>query len=139
MNDRQVVSVAPYLDVLYRHWLASVCSFVVGGGITVCAILMLPDVYGSTTTILIEPQEVAQAYVAAPSASDTLNRVRILSAEALSRVRLEEVISTFNLYPRERAAHEPMDEIVDYMRRHIAVDLAGADDSRSSERLNSFK
>jgi polysaccharide biosynthesis transport protein len=138
MQDRQVVSVAPYLDVLYRHWLASVCSVVVGIGLTVFTLVLLPDVYKSTTTVLIEPQQIAQAYVAGSSPSETLNRVKMLNAEALSRSQLEEVISSFNLYPRERAAHEPMDQIVDYMRRHTAVDLAASDDSRGSDRLNSF-
>jgi succinoglycan biosynthesis transport protein ExoP len=139
MNQRQVVSLRPYLDVMHRHWLASICSLMVGLGITACLLLLLPDMYESATVILIQPQQVAQSYIAAPSASDTMNRVRILSTEALSRARLEEVVKTFDLYPRERAAHEPMDEIVEYMRNHMTIDFGGRDQAKNTNRLNSFK
>lgn len=138
MNEHfQVLSLKPYLDILYRHRLIAACTLVVGLGITLCLVTMLPDVYMSSAIVLIEPQEVAPAYVTTPAALNPSNRVRILSVEALSRARLEEVIRQLNLYPRERAGGEPMDEVADYMRRHISVNFGDPDDRDAQ--INSFK
>jgi polysaccharide biosynthesis transport protein len=140
MEERQVLSIRPYLDVILRHALTAVCVLAVGIGITICALVMLPDVFRSSTLVLIEPPEVSQSYIAAPTAAETLNRVKILSTEALSRNRLEQVIQELDLYPGQRAAGVPMDELVAYMRKRISIDLTNNDeDSHGSERLNSFR
>jgi protein tyrosine kinase modulator len=138
MNERQVFALRPYLDIVHRHRLTSVCTLLVGLSITACLLIMLPDIFQSTTLILVQPQQVAQGYLATPPTNDTLNRVKILSTEALSRRNLSEVITTFGVYPRERAQHEPMDELVEYMRKRISIDLPTQNDQRKSDRLNSF-
>jgi len=140
MEERQVFSIRPYLDVIHRHALAAICVLAVGIGITASALAMLPDVFQSSTLILIEPPAVSQSYVAAPTAPETLNRVKILSTEALSKNRLKQVIQEMNLYRRQRAAGAPMDQLVAYMRKRISIDLTNNDENPGgSERLNSFR
>ena len=86
----QILSLRPYVDILYRHRIGSMCVAAVGLAIVACLVVMLPDAYRSSSTVLIEPQEVAPAYVTAPAATDLLNRVKVLSAEVLSRARRAE-------------------------------------------------
>jgi polysaccharide biosynthesis transport protein len=137
MNEPgQILSLRPYVDILYRHRIGSMCVAAVGLAITVCLVVMLPDAYRSSSTVLIEPQEVAPAYVTAPAATDLLNRVKILSAEVLSRAQLEQTIRQLDLYPRRRAAHESMDDLVDYMGHHVEINFGDPDNHE--ERLNSF-
>lgn len=137
MNEQQqILSLKPYVDILYRHRIGSGCVGVIGFAITLCLAGILPNVYRSSTSVLIEPQEVSPSYVTAPAAVDMLNRVKILGAEVLSRTQLEQTIRELGLYPRQLAAHGPMDELVDYMRRHITIDFG--DPNNREERINSF-
>jgi polysaccharide biosynthesis transport protein len=141
-EPQAVVSLRPYLDVLYRHRLVSLCLAAVGFGVTLCLLMMLPDVYRSSTVVLIEPQEVAPVYVTSPSSSDLVNRVRILTQEATSQEQLERIIRELNLYPLQRASGEPMDIIADYMRRHILIDYSDQKDqapTSASAQINSLR
>jgi len=42
MNDAKPISVAPYLDIIYRHRLMAACVLALGLGTTLCLLLMLP-------------------------------------------------------------------------------------------------
>jgi succinoglycan biosynthesis transport protein ExoP len=136
MDGLQVVSLRPYLDVLYRHRLGAVCALAIGLGITAFLITILPDVYVSSTLVLIEQQTVAPSSASAPPVPDPVARVNALTDEALSRTRLAEIVRQLNLYPDARAAGAPIDLVADRMRRHILVELNNKDDS---ERPTSFR
>jgi polysaccharide biosynthesis transport protein len=129
MDGLQVVSLRPYLDVLYRHRLGAVCALAVGLGITAFLITILPDVYVSSTVVLIAAQTVAPSSASGPGASDPVARVNALTDEALSRPRLTEIIRQLDLYPAARAAGTPIDLVADRMRRRILVELNSRDDS----------
>ncbi len=122
VNERQIISLRPYVDVLYRHRLGFLCALAVGLSLTAYAAVMLPRVYRSSALLLEEPAEVAASYVAAPSAGDPRERVQLLSRDALGRERLVQIIRALNLYPRERVADEPVDELAERMHHHIAIE-----------------
>jgi polysaccharide chain length determinant protein (PEP-CTERM system associated) len=95
----------------------------VGLGLTLFAAIMLPNVYQSTTLVMIQPQQVPSEYVSAPITSHIRDRLQALSQIALSRTRLEQVITQYQLYGARRAHAEPMEDVVEYMRRHIHIDI----------------
>lgn len=123
MNDAKPISIAPYLDVIYRHRLIAVCVFALGLGTTLCLMVMLPDVYRSTALIVVEPPQVSPDYVdvSNPSArgqsANVSDELEALAHQAFSQARLEEVIRKFGLY-RVRP-DRPLEGKVEYMRRHI--------------------
>jgi polysaccharide chain length determinant protein (PEP-CTERM system associated) len=138
VNQEYQISLAPYFDIIYRHRVSSVCALVAGLGITLSAVIMLPNVYRSTTLVMIQPQEVPSEYVSVPITSHIRDRLQALSQIALSRTRLEEIITRYQLYGSRRARGEPMDGIVQYMRRHIHIDIAEDRNDQRDSRGASF-
>jgi succinoglycan biosynthesis transport protein ExoP len=123
MEQTDHFSLAPYFDILYRHRLSSICALAVGLALTMLAVVLLPSVYRSTTLVIIQPQEVPSAYVSAPVTSHIRDRLQALSQIALSRTRLEQLITQYGLYGALRNRGASMDQIVEYMRRHIHIDI----------------
>jgi succinoglycan biosynthesis transport protein ExoP len=132
------ISLAPYLDIIYRHRVSSLCALAVGLTLSLLAALMLPNVYRSTTLVMIQPQEVPSAYVSAPVTGHIRDRLQALSQIALSRTRLEQIITQYRLYGARRAHAASMDEIVEYMRRHIGIDIPEERNNSSDVKTASF-
>ena len=109
-----------------RKWLGillAVVPLTAGAGI----ILGLPDLYQSTALILIERQQVPEAFVRPTVTSQLEIRLHTLSQEILSRSRLENLINRFGLYPDLRNSRE---EAVGRMRNDIRIELRTGDKNR---------
>jgi polysaccharide biosynthesis transport protein len=123
MNDAKPISIAPYIDVIYRHRLMAVCVCLLGFGTTLCLMLMLPNAYRSTAVIVIEPPQVSPDYVEVdnPAARgqnvNVADELEALEHRAFSQARLEDLIQKFGLYNFRPG--EPLDTMVRYMERHI--------------------
>ena len=82
-----------------RKWLA-VLVFALPLVAAVTAIFALPDLYRSTALVLVERQQVPEAFVASTVTSELETRLHTISQEILSRSRLEGARSPrFGLYP----------------------------------------
>jgi polysaccharide chain length determinant protein (PEP-CTERM system associated) len=138
MGGLQVVSLRPHLDVLYRHRIGAVCAFLVGLGVTAFTLLILPNVFVSSTVVLVQLQTVEAGNVPSARPDDVATRVSALTDQALRRVRLEEIIHQLDLYPRAQAAAVPIDLIADRMRGHVEIEMNSRDD-RDAPRPTSFK
>ena len=135
MNGSKPISIAPYLDVVYRHRLIAVCVFALGLGTTLCLMVMLPNVYRSTAVIVVEPPQVSPDYVDVgnpPVRGQNMNvadQLDALARQAFSQARLEELIRKFGLY--HVRSGQPLETRVEYMRRHI--DLVVPEDAMRYE------
>jgi len=130
MNDElSSVSLAPYVDILHRHRLSFVCTLAVGLLLTVMAVVVLPNVYLSTTLVTIEPQEVPAQYVSAGVTNHIQDRLKILGEKVLSRTQLERIIQQFNLYPERRAKHAATEQLVNYMRGRVDLEVTKEDEN----------
>jgi len=138
MEGLQVVSLGPYVDVLYRHRIGAICAFVVGLGVTAFALMVLPSVFVSSTVVLIEPQTIEASNLPTAPPADAATRVSALTDQALRRARLQEIIHQLKLYPRAIAAGVPIDLIAERMRWHVRIEL-NIRDERSAPRPTSFK
>jgi succinoglycan biosynthesis transport protein ExoP len=137
MNEPQIISLTPQLDVVYRHRLAFSCMLAIGLCLTACAILILPGLYRSTTMVRIEPPQLTAAVATAPFATQARDRFQALNEDALGRISLGRIIGEFKLYPRKRAAGASIDELADYMRGRIALEPVAAQ-PRSDEQPVGF-
>ena len=123
MNDAKPISVAPYLDVVYRHRLIAVCVLALGLGTTLCLMVMLPDVYRSTAVLVVEPAQISSDYIevgnspARAQNASVADELEALAHQAFSQARLEELIRKLGLY--HARPHQPLEGKVEYMRRHI--------------------
>lgn len=115
-----------YIDFIRRkkrHLLIPFfCIFLAGAAVA----LLLPPVYKSTATILIEGQQIPTDFVRTTVTSFAEERIQVITQRIMSRSRLLEIIDRFNLYVdlRERRTTE---EIIDIMRDDIELETISAD------------
>jgi polysaccharide chain length determinant protein (PEP-CTERM system associated) len=86
----------------------------------------LPNIYRSTVTVLVDRQQVPEAFVRTTVTSALEFRLQTMSQEILSRSRLEALISRFGLYTDEKKRMSN-EEVVGRMRRDIQLELKSAD------------
>jgi len=115
-----------------RKWLIIIPAVLIGVG-AAFYIRQLPNQYRSETLILVVPQQVPTSYVRSTVTARIEDRLQSISQQILSRTRLEQVINDFNLYPKERADKELMEDIVETMRtRDIGLNIIRGDSFRVS-------
>jgi len=108
-----------------RKWLAVLVfavPFIAAGSM----IFSLPTFYRSTAVVLVERQQVPEAFVQSTVTSELETRLHTISQEILSRSRLEALITRFNLYPGERK-QGLNEELVERMRKDIKLELKTTD------------
>ena len=88
--------------------------------------LALPPIYESTSTILIEEQQIPHDFVKSTVTGYADQRIQSLNQQILSRTKLLEIIRQFNLYPEMRENY-PQEEIIETMRDNITVELISAE------------
>ena len=115
-----------------RKWLIILPTLIVGA-LGVAYVTLLPNVYRSETLILVVPQRVPESYVRSTVTARIEDRLQSISQQILSRTRLEQVVTDFNLYAKERADKELMEDIVEKMRsKDIGIDIIKGDAFRVS-------
>ena len=83
----------------------------------------LPNVYESTTLIVVKPATLPNTVIPTV-AEDTLTRqLSSITQVVSSRSSLEPLVNKYELYKRERDRGEPMESIIDMMRRDIKVQV----------------
>ena len=133
LDDAEAASRGGGLDRVWalwnrRKWLGIVV-FLLPFTAATAVIMALPDLYQSTALVMIERQQVPEAFVRATVTSELEIRLHTISQEILSRSRLESLISRMGLYSDLRGKAE---EAVDRMRRDIRLELRGADANRGN-------
>lgn len=109
---------------LRRKWLGIVV-FAVPLTAAIAMIVALPDLYESTAVVLIDRQQVPEAFVRPTVTSELEIRLHSISQEILSRSRLEALVARMGLYP-DLKGKGPADEAVNRLRRDIRLELKGA-------------
>jgi len=94
--------------------------------------MLLPSIYKSSTTILIEGQQIPTEFVRTTVTSFAEERIQIITQRIMSRARLLEIINRFNLYPSLKK-RRTTEEIIHIMRDDIELETISADviDSRT--------
>src|SRR5580765_3769453 len=97
----------------------------------VCAAAMtvtmsLPNLYRATTTVIVERQEVSEAFVRPSVTAELETRLQTIREAVMSRGRLTELIQRLNLYPDQRP-NVPIEALVARLRREIELDIKGVE------------
>jgi polysaccharide biosynthesis transport protein len=126
MMPRQEAGIAQFFTILKIRKKSFIISAL---SVLVVAILvagLLPSVYESSSTILIEEQQIPQDFVRSTVTGFADQRIQSLTQQILSRVKLWEIINQFNLYPdrREKLTRE---EITEKMRDDIKLETISAE------------
>jgi len=124
--EQQQLNLNVILNILRRR----IWSLIIPSGIvfllTVLLAFLLPPVYRSSSTILIEDQEIPRDYVLTTVTGFAEQRLQAITQRLMSATRLLEIIDRFGLYAdkREKWTNE---ETVERMRKDINFETISSD------------
>src|ERR1035437_2687199 len=121
--------------IIHRKWLV-LGTFVLVSAATVIISFNLPNVYMSSTLILVDPQKVPESYVKSTVTGDLRNRLGTLKQQILSATQLQKIIDTLNLYPVERKT-VAREDVIALMQKDVSVSIVS--DYGASQDLQAFR
>jgi len=98
---------------------------------------ILPPIYVSRSTILIESQQIPQEYVRTTVTGYVEQRLEAITQQILSRANLLNIINQFNLYSEMRKKFAP-ETAIEKMRRDINIETISADRRRGRDTTVAF-
>jgi polysaccharide chain length determinant protein (PEP-CTERM system associated) len=102
----------------YRGWIILGTVLLTLLGCTF--VLLMPDRYKASTTILVDPQKVSEKYVSSTMNSDPAQRLTTITQQVLSTTRLQQIIDDMQLYPELRGKVS-REELIEIMRKDIMI------------------
>jgi polysaccharide chain length determinant protein (PEP-CTERM system associated) len=111
------------LEILRRRKLVALVVFATVLASAVTFALYLPNLYRATAVVLVE-RPVSETFVRPAVTGELESRLHVIKQEILSRARLTELITRFNLYPELRKGGQ-IDAALDQMRRDVVVEPTG--------------
>lgn len=122
------LTLTDYLSILKRRWVEMlvVASLLLLTAIAIA--ILLPPVYQSTGTILVESQQIPTDLVKATVTSYADERIQVIKQRVMTRDNLNRIIQKYYLYP-DKIDTETTSSLIDEMREAISVELLNADAS----------
>jgi len=124
--DAETMSLNDLKAVLLRRRWGLLLPLAAIFWVAVVTAFLLPSIYRSMATILIEEQEIPVNLVQTTVTSYAQQRLQNIYQRIISTSRLLEIIKTLNLYPELQNKVNP-DEIAAKMREDIVLDFIKAD------------
>ena len=87
-----------YIEIFYRRKWLWIIPLLLGTGIGTLVSVNLPSYYRSTTLVLIEQQQVPEAYVKPTDTTPIQARLNTINQQIMSRTKLEQIINNLKLY-----------------------------------------
>ena len=134
---RRELDVEDYIDILRRHRSWILGPLFAGLVIGVVVAFFWPNSYRAEGTIRVVPPQVSSRMVETNISEQISQRVSTTYQNILSRQNLINLIQTYNLYPDDRK-RLPTDDIVDQMRKDIAMGRLQATGGRADRASTSF-
>ncbi|MCG6533336.1 MAG: chain-length determining protein [Syntrophales bacterium LBB04] len=124
--EENVKTVGDLVDVMRRRrWSLVLPALLIFIAASVVAVA-LPSYYRSSSTILIEEQEIPRDFVLATVTSYAEQRLQTINQRIMSTTRLLEIINRFGLYRDLRSSYT-LEEIIARMRKDIRLQTISAE------------
>lgn len=124
--EEDIKTLGDYLAILRRRKWRIVVTAALLSLISIGVAFVMPPVYRSTATILIEEQEIPQDLVRSTVTSFADQRIQIISQRVMTRANLQRIVDQFNLYPDERNK-ATQEAILGKLRDSIKLETVSAD------------
>lgn len=124
--DNQTPDLKDYLKILKIRRKFLIIPLVVIALLSVILAVVLPSVYRSSSTILIEEQEIPSELVKSTVTTFADQRIQVISQRIMSRLNLIDIIKKYNLYAEDRKT-KTEEKILETMRESIKVETISAD------------
>src|SRR5712692_58597 len=105
-----------------RKWLILLPAIVIGLAIGY-VVFRLPDMYESVTLIVVKPSTLPNSVVPTITEETLTRELTSISQVVTSRSSLQPLMEKYDLYKEERLRGEPMELLIDSMRKQIKVEV----------------
>ena len=112
-----------YLKILRRRKWMLILPVIAITSAVAYVVYRLPDVYESTTLIVVRPSNLPNSVVPTVTEDSITRQLASISQVVTSRSQLEPLVGKYDLYKIERARGEAMESVIDKLRRDIRVDV----------------
>jgi polysaccharide chain length determinant protein (PEP-CTERM system associated) len=119
MNAVTDFDISKILDALNRRKGLIVSGFVVTSLLAAYLAAVLPNIYESSSLILVTPQRVPTSFVASTVTVDLSERMRSITQEIMSRTQLGEIVQEFNLYYLKMPV---LEDRINLLRKSIRIE-----------------
>jgi polysaccharide chain length determinant protein (PEP-CTERM system associated) len=120
MNGTSDLDISRILSSLYRRKALIVCAFLVVSLLTAYTAVILPNIYQSSSLVLVSPQKVPTSFVTSTVTRDLSERMQSIIQEILSRTQLEKIVREFDLYSAGKNLN--LDERIQKLHKAIKVE-----------------
>ncbi len=124
--ENQAPDIKDYLNIIRRRIKHLLIPFLVITLLSILLAVLLPPVYKSSSTILIEEQEIPSELVKSTVTTFADQRIQMISQRIMTRSNLSEIINKFNLYASDTKS-KTQEQIQEKMRESITVEPISAD------------
>jgi uncharacterized protein involved in exopolysaccharide biosynthesis len=124
--ENQAIDIKDYLNIVKRRSQYLLIPFVVIAILSIVLSVILPSVYRSMATILIEEQEIPSDLVRSTVTTFADQRIQVITQRIMTRANLIEIIKKFNLYS-ENLKSTSEEKVLAEMRKSIKVESISAD------------
>ena len=107
---------------LKRKWLILLPTIAIGLAIGY-VVFRLPDIYESSTLIVVKPSTLPNSVVPTMTEENLTRELTSISQVVTSRSSLQPLLEKYDLYHDERLRGEPMEMLIDAMRKQIKVEV----------------
>src|SRR5437588_8656951 len=115
--------IGEYFDIVRRRkWLILLPAIAVGLAISY-VVYRLPDIYESTTLIVVTTSTLPNTVVPTITEETLTRELTSISQVVTSRSSLQPLMEKYDLYKDERLRGEPMELLIDSMRKQIKVQI----------------
>jgi polysaccharide chain length determinant protein (PEP-CTERM system associated) len=126
-----------YLSILKRRlWVIVLVASVVIAGAIVAAVV-LPPVYQSTGTILIESQQISKDVVQSSDTSFAAERIEVIKRRVMTRENLYKIMQKYGLY-QDKLKKQSITALVMIMKNDIAIELVSAEGASPWDRKSTI-
>ena len=122
----QVKDIRDYLGIFKKRQKYFIIPFVVLFILVSAVAILLPSIYESSSTILIEEQQIPEDFVRSTVTGFADQRIQSLTQQILSRTKLWEILQQFHLYSELQEKYT-REEILEKMRDDIKLDMISAE------------
>jgi polysaccharide chain length determinant protein (PEP-CTERM system associated) len=105
-----------------RKWLIILPAIAIAMAVAL-VVIQLPDLYQSSTLIVVKPSTLPDSVVPTVTEDGLTRQINSIAQVVTSRSSLEPLIEKYDLYKTEKARGEPMEVLIDYMRKSITVEV----------------
>jgi len=136
-NTDYELTLYDYIDILRRRALVMIAVFVAVMVTASAFALLLPPVYQSSGTILIESQQISSEFIASSVTGFASERIEVIKQRVMTRENLLRIIRKYNLFQNDTGSRVTS-ELIENLRNRINISLLNTGGGRRGRATIAF-